>query len=301
MRNARFLLGLIMLGWIAFCGAAQAQATSGSEIHTYEQLVRASEASNAAAWWKLAMLYQDEARFHEAENAYSKAIQLMRSGDPASLANITDCMGTMYVQMGRFDQGEQLERKALAIRQEQKDSLGVGLSWMHLAMLSLGKHDNANGEMYAELAVERLVPHIGESTATGEQKMTALTYLALARCNTNECKDAMAPLKQAMTVAEASYSEKSFPVAYIRFLQGYVDWKRGDNRNAAKLMESGSAGMEAQLGWTHPTFVTAMRQYEGFLVATRRNAEASEVHQKLARYAGLQTVATTGNPVPLDR
>ncbi|MBS1805160.1 MAG: tetratricopeptide repeat protein [Acidobacteria bacterium] len=301
MRNSKALLGVVVIGLSAFCSAVRGQAKDAGGIPDHEQLVQASQSGSGGASWKLALRYQDEGKFQDAESAYQRAVEQMKAGDPEALANVTDCMGTMYVQMGRFDQGEQLERKALAIRQEQKDSLGIGLSWMHLAMLSLGKHDNASGEAYAELAVERLVPRNGESRATGEQKMTALTYLALARCAAHDCKDAMTPLKQAMTVAEASYSEKSFPVAYIRFLQGYVYWKRGDNRNAAKLMESGSAGMEAQLGWTHPTFVSAMQQYEGFLVATRRNVEAREVQQKLVRYAGLQTVASTGNPVPLDR
>jgi len=66
-------------------------------------------------------------------------------------------------------------------------------------------------------------------------------------------------------------------------------------------MQTGVAGMEAQLGWSHPTFVSAMQQYEGFLVATRRNAEASEVREKLARFAGAQTMASSGNPAALDQ
>jgi len=100
-----------------------------------------------------------------------------------------------------------------------------------------------------------------------------------------------------MIIAGASYEDKSFPVSYIRFLQGYVDWKRGDERTAAKLMKSGAEGMETQLGWTHPTFVSAMRQYEEFLVATRRTAEAIEVHKRLARFAGEQTMAQSGSAV----
>lgn len=301
MRNSKALLGVVVIGLSAFCSAARGQMKDAGGIPDYERLVQASQSGSGGASWKLAMHYQDAGKFQDSEYAYRKAVDQMKSGDPGPFANVMDCMGTMYVQMGRFEEGEQLERKALAIRQEQKDSLGVGLSWMHLAMLSLGRHDNANGEMYAELAVERLVQESGETGATGEQKMTALTYLALARCAADRCKDATAPLKQAMTIAESAYSEKSFPVSYVRFLQGYVNWKRGDHRAAAKLMQTGVAGMEAQLGWSHPTFVSAMQQYEGFLVATRRNAEASEVREKLERFAGAQTMASSGNPAALDQ
>jgi len=300
MKRARVLLGVTVIGLAAICGAARSQDTSAgpgaNEIPVHEQVVQqAPERNNGAAWWKLAMLDQDAARFGDAERAYQKALELMKSGDPITLANVMDCMGTMYVQMGRYAEAEELERRALSMRQEQKDSLGVGLSWMHLAMLSLGKHEKADGETYAELAVERLVPEKGESGATVEQKMTALTYLALARCAADECGDAMAPLKRAMTIAEASYTENSFPVAYIQFLEGYADWKHGNHRAAAKLMKSGTEQMEAQLGWNHPTFVTVMQQYEAFLVVTHRDAEAAEVREKLARFAGEKAVAQTSH------
>ena len=158
MRSAKVLLGVTVIGLAMACGAAMGQGTNSGQ--------------SGAEWWKLAMSYQDAARFDDAERAYGKALILMKGGDPVALASVMDCMGTLYVQMGRFTEGEQAERKALEIRQEQKDSLGVGLSWMHLAMLSLGKHESADGEMYAELAVERLVPEKSDSAATGEQKMS---------------------------------------------------------------------------------------------------------------------------------
>ena len=269
--------GLVLLGVMAVSAVGKAQdariAQSSDEIREYEMLVQQPAAENSGAtWWKLAMLYQDAARYNDSERAYSKALELLRPGGDRALANVMDCMGTMYVEMGRVAEAEKLERKALALREEQKDQLGVGLSWMHLAMLSLGKKDDADGEMYAELAVERLVPDHHESGATQEQKMTALTYLALARCAAHACADAVSPLNKAMKIAESSYRTRSFPASYIRFLEGYADWKLGKTREAAKLMQSGTEGMEAQLGWGHPTYESAMRQYEGFLVETRRNA-----------------------------
>jgi len=53
--------------------------------------------------------------------------------------------------------------------------------------------------------------------------------------------------------------------------------------------------MEAQLGWNHPTFVTVMQRYEAFLVVTHRDAEAAEVREKLARFAGEKAVAQTSH------
>src|SRR3954449_9721436 len=116
MSNSRILLRLAVLGLATMSGAmrgreALAMQIAG-EIHEYEQVVQASGKGNGGTWWKLAMLYQDAARFRDAEHAYGKALELLQSGDPVVLANVTDCMGTLYVQMGRFAEGERLERKA---------------------------------------------------------------------------------------------------------------------------------------------------------------------------------------------
>lgn len=293
MRNIAAGLALTLIGWLA-AGSTGASQETGlrqnlDEIRAYEHLIQQPAAANdGAAWWKLAMLYQDAARYGNAEHAYTKALEFLKTEDSKTLANVMDCMGTMYVEIGQFSQAEQLEQKALVLRKEQKDQLGIGLSWMHLAMLSLGKMDYANGEMYAELAVERLVDDHKESEATPEEKMTALTYLALARCAGHACSGAVSPLRKAVKIAEGSNSGQSFPAAYIEYLEGYADWKLGKNGDAAKLMQSGTKGMEAQLGWGHPTYVSALRQYEAFLVATRRNSEAAEVRAKLAKLNSTQ-------------
>jgi tetratricopeptide (TPR) repeat protein len=233
----------------------------------------------------LAILYQDAARYEDAERAYSKAVELLKTGDRITLANVMDGMGTMYVETGKYAKASPLEREALAIRGAQKDSVGIGRSWMHLAMLSLGKRDIADAATYAEMAVERLVPeragHEVQNAATPEEKMTALIYLSLVRCAQGVCAAALPELKLARGLAQASRGEETFPVAFTDFILGYVYWKSGDNRSAAGLMKSGTAGMEAQLGWGHPTYISAMKQYEAFLKQTRRNAEAAEVRRKI--------------------
>lgn len=295
MRNVSKFPGLFLaLVLIAAGGAAQeTESTAPGEIHRYELLVQQPATKDKGmVWWKLAMLYQDAARYADAEHAYKQALRLLQSSGRTIQANLKDQMGTMYVETGRYAEAEQLEQNALALREAQQDALGIGLSWMHLAMLSLGKRQNAEGEMYAELAVERLIPDrsekAGQNTATPEQKMTALIYLSLARCAARNCVDALAPLKRAMTIADASYPKQSFPVAYITFLEGYARWKRGDSHSAARLMKSGTEGMEVRLGWGHPTYISAMRQYEKLLMQSGHEAEAAEVKQKLLRLPGVQ-------------
>jgi len=277
-------------GIFAICCDCRAQdvriSSMTNSIHNYEVLVQQSVSSrDGETWFTLARLYQDVARYKDAEQAYSKALVLLKVQDPVALASAMDCMGTMYVAMGKYDKGEKRERKALTMREAQHDSLGVGLSWMHLGMLELGKHHASDAAMYAQWAVDRIVTKSGteQNGATPEQKMTALIDLALALCAQGRGSLALISLTQAHEIAEANYPMKSFPVAYIDFLLGYAHWKSGELELAAEQMKNGTSSMYAQLGWGHPTFIAAMEQYAGFLKETRRRTEAAEVKQQIAR------------------
>ena len=292
MRNGWRILVALVLGLTLANGPVWAQNTTATaldrEIHKYQLLVQDQvEQQNGAVWWHLAMLCQDAARYGEAEHAYAKALELLKTGDRATLANAMDEMGTMYVETGRYAKAEPLEREALAMREAGNDSVGVGRSWMHLTMLSLGRHNLANAANYAELAADRLVPertgHAAEKAATPEEKMTALIYLSLVRCAQRDCAQAIPELRAASGIAQASYGAGGLPVAFTDFLLGYAYWKSGETRSAAELMKSGTAGLEAQVGWGHPTYIAAMTQYEAFLKQTGRNTEAAEVKAKIAR------------------
>src|SRR5271170_1184020 len=257
MRNGWRILVALVLGLTLANGPVWAQNTTATaldrEIHKYQLLVQDQVVQqNGAVWWHLAMLCQDAARYGDAEHAYAKALELLETGDRTTLANAMDEMGTMYVETGRYAKAEPLEREALAMREAGNDSIGVGRSWMHLTMLSLGTHHLADAANYAELAADRLVPertgHAAEKAATPEEKMTALIYLSLVRCAQGNCVRAIPELKVARGLAQTNYPAESLPVAFTDFLTGYAYWKSGDESSAAELMKSGAAGMEAQLG-----------------------------------------------------
>jgi tetratricopeptide (TPR) repeat protein len=284
------LTGSVGLAVLPFgCNAQDAHNTSASDsIRKYEILVEQPVAANSGAvWWKLALLYQDAARFNEAERAYTNAIRLLKAQKPDAVADVTDCMGTMYVQAGQLSKAERLERDALTVREINKDLPGVGISWTHLSTLSLNQRHVSDAAMYAQWAVDRLLT-VGnddgkQKIATPEQKMSALVALSLARCEQGMCEDALAALQRARDIADSSYQTRSFPISYIDFLTGYAHWKTGNAELAAELMRRGTAGMQADLGWGHPTYLAAMKQYALFLKQTQRREEASEVKRIISQ------------------
>lgn len=261
-----------------------------------QQIVLQQPAAKADAftWWKLARLQQDAARYPDAERSYAHAISLLQTGDRATLAGVMDGLGTLYVETGALDRAQPLEIQALAIRQALGDHTGEGRSWMHLAMLSLGKHDISGAAHYAQLAAQRLLdPVVPLSDAPApEEQMTALIDLALVRCAQNLCSAAIPLLKHAHRLALASGPAHSFPDAFTDFLLGYANWHNGDLHAAAKLMHRGVAGLETQLDPRHPTYIAAMTQYAAFLDRTRHPAQAAAIRARLAQ---IQT-----SPAPLE-
>ena len=261
-------------------------------IHQQEILLEQPAAhADAAAWWTLARLDQDAARYADAEHAWTHALSLVNSNDRATRANLLDGLGTVYVETGDFTRAEPLENEALALRESLHDSTGEGRSWMHLAMLALGRHDVATAAHNAQLAADRL---LNSTAATPQEQMTALITLSFVRCAQNLCSAAIPLLKKAHHIALTSSQAQSFPAAFTDFLLGYADWRDGNLHAAARLMKSGSAGMRTQLGSNHPTYISAMTQYAAFLDQTHHSAEAAAIRAELSQSpssAGTMTAA----------
>jgi tetratricopeptide (TPR) repeat protein len=298
--------------WMAASGCL-AQSTTAArlagEIQNAELMVQQPSSQNdGTAWWKLGMLYQNAARYRDAERCYAHATSLLRHGDSRTLADALDSMGTMYVETGDYAKAAPLENQALAMREAGNDSIGVGRSWMHLAMLSLGEKDASSAARYTQMAVQRLVHREAQdgSAGTPEEQMTALIGLALARCAQGTFQGAIDPLKRAHRLALEDKDAGDFPAGYTDFLLGYAEWRESDNRQAAQLMKKGTAGIEAELGWGHPTYISVMTQYETFLEQAGQFTEAAAVRTRLAQIqvperSGQQAASTAKAPIPASR
>jgi tetratricopeptide (TPR) repeat protein len=311
MRLSIALIVALLIGYLPVAGSAQISsvATLATQIREQEKTVENDPGKgDGEAWLKLAILHQDAAQYRDAEHAYKRAIALLKLANRAMLADALDQMGTMYGECGQFSKAEPLERKALEIREDIKDQLGIGLSHMHLAMLLLGEHQLSSAETEAKFAVTILVPEREEAgaqvAATPEEKMTALIDLSLARCAENGCATAIPDLRRALGIAHANYADNSIPVGFLDFLLGYALWKSDDNDSAEGLMSKGTQELETQLGWGHPTYIQVLRQYRLFLDRTGHTAEAKDIAvriAKLERSPGFAQIASNHMSIGLDQ
>ncbi len=259
-----------------------------SQIRDQEIVVAtAAHADDGAAWLKLAILCHDAVRYDDAERAFERSIRLLKTKDRALYADALDHMGTMYVERGKFDKAEPLEKKALGIREDAKDSVAIGASYMHLALLAYGRHDLTTADADAGMAVSLLVPeHAMDQAgtkATPEEKMSALVDLSLIKCARGDCAGAIPELNRALRLAHSNYQANSVPVGFLDFLLGYAYWKTGDLKQAPALMKSGIDEMQQQLGWGHPTYVAALKQYRSLLTQVGSAGEAGEVGRRIAQ------------------
>ncbi len=287
MRGRLFLF----LGAVALAGSGLMAQTNALQTRIEAQqavVAQVPGSANGRAWLELAVLRQDAAQFGDAENAYRKAVSLLKDGDRMTLASALDHFGTMHVEMGQFAKAEPLERKALAMRLDAGDKRAIGISYAHLAVLEFGKRDLGLAETNAEMAVSLLAPErrsdATADNATPEEQMSALIDLSLVRCAKGRCGEAKPEIKRALAVAHAHYAADSVPVGFLDYLTGYAEWKSGDPAAAAAPMERGIKELGTQLGWGHPTFVAALSKYEVFLKQTGRRREAAEVAARLARF-----------------
>lgn len=288
MRSSTAFLLAITAASLSASLPAQSLPSSGfsaedlpAAIHQQELLLQQpATRANGDAWWKLARLDQDAARYTDAQRAYTQALALLQNGDRATLADVMDGLGTLYAETGDYAHAEPLESQALAIREALGDRTGEGRSWMHLAMLSLGRHDISAAAHYGQLATQRL---LNPSTPSApEEQMTALIDLALVRCAQNLPSAAIPLLKNAHRIAQTTGPADGLPAAFTEFLLGYANWRDGNLRAAATLMKSGAARLQSQLGPQHPTYISAMTQYATFLDQTHHTAEAAELRAHLA-------------------
>jgi tetratricopeptide (TPR) repeat protein len=290
MRSSITLMVTLLIGFVSPASPAQNSAINPLADQIREQEVAVEKApgkNDGEAWLKLAVLCQDAAQYRDSERAYRRALALLRSKDDATLADTLDHMGTMYVERGQLAKAESLERKALAMREAEHDLLGEGISHMHLSVLLLGRRDYSSAEAEAEIAVSLLAPeqahHAVQTEGSPEEKMTALIDLSLARCARGGCAAAVPDLRRALGIAQVHYEANSIPVGFLDFLLGYALWKSGDFDSAEKLMKNGTQELSTQLGWGHPTYLQALKQYGIFLNQAGHTTEAEEIGARIAK------------------
>jgi tetratricopeptide (TPR) repeat protein len=255
-------------------------------IAATEAAVRQAESAHqdsvvlSRSYAQLGLWYEDAGLWSRAETDVAHAVFLLRHvAEPGNdLAGAVSLLGSLHVVMGKLGEAEKEEREALKLRQNIGDRLLIARSWNDLAALSLAQSKYAKAKEFAQQATAEFSAN---GRAEAFDRISARYTLALALCYARECVSALPVVRTAVDEAEATMRPNDLPVGFGTFLLGYIYWKSGDSAKAGELMERGKAIMEERLGWEHPTYLGASRQYARFLRASSRVEDAEVVERQI--------------------
>jgi tetratricopeptide (TPR) repeat protein len=273
------------------------------QIAVYEEAARKGEAEHspngslAKVYVGLASMYADLAMYPRAEQAMRRGISLLRQ-DPESkqgeLAMAIEDLATLHVTMGDLAKGEKEGQEALQIRLKEGEREAIGASYRQLAALYLKRHAFKKSVEFGERAIDA----IGEAPRGTPDDWVAVRYtLARALCENGSSGRAIPLLQEAIEQAKVAYGESSLPVGMGYYQLGYTYWRDGAIVDAARWLERGTALMKVELGWGHPVYINALRDYAKFL-RQHATTEAAEAVEREVRQADAKVDASTMAGMP---
>ena len=116
-------------------------------------------------------------------------------------------------------------------------------------------------------------------------------------CSEKNCASAIPVMKDAIEEAGANLQPNEFPIGFGEFILGYAYWKSGNMGDAGSLCGGELAAMAELLGWGHPSYVAALRQYAKYL-REDKDVEAANVVERAdpASGVGCRCALDSGEP-----
>jgi tetratricopeptide (TPR) repeat protein len=275
-------------------GHARVEASAGStfkqelvrQIALQEEAVRKAEAAHATdvelarRYAGLGVSYENLAQWARSEAAVERAVSLVRhTPEPSEeLAEFLTQLGSLHLAMGKLRESEKEELEGLKLREKLGDHLQMARSWNNLAELFLMQKKFEKARDVAQKAVAEVVAN---KQADVSDRIVARSVLSMAMCYLKNCPSAIPLLKDAIDEAKAKMHQDDFPIGLVDFLLGYAYWKSGNMSDAGPHMQDGTAAMNRQLGWGHPAYLNALKQYERFLREDRQVAAAEVIQHKI--------------------
>jgi hypothetical protein len=241
-----------------------------------------SEAERGALWAQLASEYQFAAEFLKAEDAYNKALHLLKTAPAAKAeyAATLESLATLYLLYGRVDEAESVRKQALAVREKLGNSSDVGLSQIHLANVAIARRQFKKAERLALRGMEEMESSSNPPRAGILSGLITVTY---ARCSRGHCGEGLTSAQQGLAFANSHFEPESEAVGFALETLGFAEWKSGANEESEKAMLHGIQILRAKLVPADPRLGGALLQYRDYLIATRRRAEAQEIHDEVER------------------
>jgi tetratricopeptide (TPR) repeat protein len=284
-RRFRWKLSLFLLPLTLSVPAVSGQTPSVdqvlSSIRSSEQQ-HLPEAQQGSLWARLALEYQTFANFPKAEDAYNRALHLLKTEPSAraEYASTLDNLSTLYMSYNRVDDAESTIKQALAEQKKLGNRSDIGVTQVHLADIALVRHQFKKAGQLAQQGLQGM-----ESSPDPPKAglLSAFITVVYARCSRGHCGDGLRDAEQAVAFANEKFGPQSAAAGFALETLGFAKWKTGASQEGENAMLRGIEVLKATLASDDPRLAGAMLQYRTYLLKANRRAEAQDIQQQVTR------------------
>jgi len=235
-------------------------------------------------WLQLAIRYQKQVEFAEAEDAFGHALRLLRVGGAFDYADALEGMAALYLATGRLSEAKSESRKALEIDEDLGD--GARLARLHETIATALLLEQKFGASEAESAEALRMLRTQTRPDLSEEVAEHLTH-SYALCYQNRCQEALDETDQTMKMAQASFAADSMEMTGVWLAQGVEEWKKGSPDKGEEAVRKALTIVRGRTDLPRTIWVNSqmdvMRQYAACLKESHRKSEVKLMEMEIAR------------------
>jgi tetratricopeptide (TPR) repeat protein len=273
---------------IAFNKEAFTQAPFPTSTETLQANIRSAVERNASSeqlgtlWLALANRYEDRFELEKAEDAYARAIHLLRdTSSPNKYAEALHGMGNVYRSSARLKEAGKCLKKSLEIYERLNDDANI--AHLHVALglelLAENKYRKAEAESTAALK------YFESGAKPDVSDMSAHLIRSRATCGQGRCRSALEDLSQAHSLALNRFRDNSIEMISIWLVQGQVQMQAGLQAEGEQAMNEAWQLAQSRTDLPRPYFVAlelaVLRAQRTSLKTAHRKQEAKHVDEQI--------------------
>lgn len=227
----------------------------------------------------LGLGYHQLGKFQNAAAAYDLSLRLLGSTPQYSAfyAATLIAYGSLYHDMGRTDDAQQLQTKALHLYQKIQDHTGLAMACKGLAAIAAGKARVSEGRKYLARAEDeaKLATHLNPDFYASLYSIEG--KLAEVQKKPAEAVDGF---RRALTIWQQMHGEKHVLVGWGYILLGQASSQAGDLSGALDQMRKGLTILGDTVGPVNVHYLAAELAYARVLNASGSHSQAEELTKK---------------------
>lgn len=196
--------------------------------------------------------------------------------EPGLRAALMDVMGTVYHNLGLYDQAEALLTESLELNRSTHGQrhLSAATGWSHLAALRKDQGDFEQADLLFRRALDLYRQLLDAPDARIAE---ALNDLAAARSALEDQEGAESLFRQALEMRIDTLEENHPEISETRNNLAVVLYLRGNLPEAEELLRQALAARRIHFGNVHPRIASTLNNLAALLQRQQRNEEAKEM------------------------